>query len=123
MKLNITERLYLMNMAPTTWDMPLYRLRRAMLEKLSLSEDEEKAIEFKRGGEKYTENGKEVTIPQGEVRFLPLPIVIDFGFSDWEMEYFKKELKKMESEKKLNEITTELYLKFIENKEETEKNG
>lgn len=116
--LTITERLHLLNLAPKTWDIALYNLRKKMLEKLSLTEDEEKIIQFKRGGDKYIENNEEYIVPSSEVRYLPIPLPKEIKFSDWEFEYFKKEIKRLETEKKLNEVTTQLYFKFVEEEKE-----
>jgi len=116
--LTITERLHLLNLAPKTWDIALYNLRKKMLEKLSLTENEEKIIQFKRGGDKYIENNEEYIVPSSEVRYLPIPLPKEIKFSDWEFEYFKKEIKRLETEKKLNEVTTQLYFKFVEEEKE-----
>jgi len=101
MKLNVPERLLLLNLLPATGDITSIKLLRKAKEELSFDEKENKDFGFVQDGEMLRWNSdmgnveKDVTI--GEII----------------TELIRKKLKKMNEEKELTEQHISIYEKFI----------
>ena len=103
MKLNIVERLMLLNILPPEGSITVMKLLRVLKEELSFSEEENKALEFDQKEEQLfwkqdADIVKDVKLEEGEIM----------------TELIKKELKKLDDEEKLTEGHISLYEKFIE---------
>jgi hypothetical protein len=101
MKLNIAERLMLLNILPPEGSITMMKLLRVLREELSFNEKENKALEFK----------------QEDTMLLwkeDANIVKDVKIGEIMTELIKKELKKLNDEEKLTEAHIDLYDKFIE---------
>jgi len=101
MKLNVLERLMLLNMLPKEGSITVLKLLRVLKEELSFSEEENKALVFKQEDEQLMWNS------EGDV-------VKDIKIGEIMTELIKKELKKLNDEEKLTDAHIDLYEKFME---------
>ena len=101
MKLNVSERLLLLNLLPATGNITSIKLLRKAKEELSFTEKENKDFGFVQDGEMLQWNpgmgGVEKDITIGEII----------------SEVIRAELKKLDEEKKLTDQHISLYEKFI----------
>ncbi len=101
MKLNVLERLMLLNILPPEGSITVMKLLRVLKEELSFSEDENKELEFKQEEEQL--------LWKQEAN-----IIKNIKIGEIMTELIKKELKKLNDEEKLTDAHIDLYDKFIE---------
>jgi len=101
MKLNVVERLMLLNILPPEGSITIMKLLRVLKEELSFSEKEHKLLEFKQEeGQVFWKQDADI---EKEVKIGEIMT-----------ETIKKELKKLNDEEKLTEGHIDLYDKFME---------
>ena len=100
MKLNVYERLILLNVLPKEGDFTTLKIIRALRETLSFSEAEHKALEFKQE-EQNIQWKQEADKPK------------DVTFGEKATDIIVEVLKKLNTDKKLTEQHYGLYEKFI----------
>ena len=118
MKLKVFDRLILLNILPKEGDIFTLKLIRKLREALSFNENEHQALQFKQGGDKYTdESGNEVAVPIGTIHWnSEADIDKEFNIGPKAKEIIVKVFKEL-SEKKppvMNEIQLNVYLKFVD---------
>ena len=101
MELNVFNRLILLNILPKEGDFTTLKIIRKLREDLSFSEEEHKLLQFKQ------ENG---SIQWQQDTAGPKDIIIGEKASD----VISDALKKLDKEKKLQEIHYDLYEMFVE---------
>ena len=101
MKLNVMERMALLNILPPEGSITVMKLLRVLREDLSFNEKEHAALQFKQ------ENDMIQWKQDADV-------VKDVKIGEIMTELIKKELKKLNDEEKLTEAHIDLYDKFIE---------
>lgn len=98
MKLNVLERLNLLDILPKQGDYTTLKIVRKLRETLSFSEEEHKKYQFRQEeGRLFWENDDEKDVHIGEMA----------------MDMIQKALKKLDEDKKLTEEQFTLYEKFI----------
>ena len=100
MKLNVIERLILLNVLPPTGDFTSIKLLREVKEELSFNEEENKALNFIQGED-------------GMLRWNDEQIEKDILVGEIVTGLVKIELKKLDEEKKLTEDHISIYDKFM----------
>lgn len=100
MKLNVTERLMLLNLIPAEGTITTLKLTRVLKEELSFDEEENKALDFIQEGEMLRWNQE-------------ADIVKDVHVGEIMTELIKTKLKKLNDEEKLTEAHVSLYDKFV----------
>ena len=101
MKLNVMERMALLNILPPEGSITVMKLLRVLREDLSFNEKEHAALQFKQ------ENDMIQWKQDADV-------VKDVKIGEIMTELIKKELKKLNDEEKLTDGHIDLYDKFIE---------
>jgi hypothetical protein len=100
MKLNVLERLLLLNILPHEGDFTTLKIVRKLREDLSFSEEEHVALEFKNDNEQVKWNSDSHVIKE-----------VDLGKKAEDL--IKVHLEKLNAEKKLTENYFELYEIFV----------
>jgi len=101
MKLNVMERMALLNILPPEGSITVMKLLRVLKEELSFNDEEHKALGFQEEG--------------GMLRWKQdADIKKDIKIGEIMTELIKKELKKLNDEEKLTDAHIDLYEKFIE---------
>lgn len=100
MKLEVIERLVLLNALPKEGNFTTLKLIRKLREELSFSEEEHKALNFVQDGDRVKWN-------------LQSGVVKDFEFGDVILKTVEDLLKKLDKENKLTDESFSLYEKFI----------
>lgn len=101
MKLFLVERMLLLELLPTEGDYAALKELRKTREMLALTADEEKKFDVKH------EEGMMTWNPEGNSFERDIPL------SEWATTTFQEELRKRNTEKKLDNRTFSLYEKFI----------
>lgn len=108
MKLNVLERLKVLELLPKEGDVTTIKLVRKLRESLSFSEEEHKTLNFRQLGTQLQWSKKEV--PEKDVHFgeIGIKMIVDA-------------LKQLDKIKKLKEAHLSLYEKFVEKEREEKK--
>ena len=101
MKLNVIERLMLLNILPAEGSVTTMKLMRVLREDLSFDEKENQALEFDQKDEQLFWK-------------QDADVIKDIKIGEIMTELIKKELKKLNDEEKLTEQHIDLYEKFVE---------
>ena len=100
MKLNVMDRLVLLNTLPKEGDFTTLKIVRTMREDLSFTEEEHKALEFKQEGDSVRWN-------------QAADVERDINFGEKATDIIVEVLKKLNSDKKLAEQHYRLYELFV----------
>ncbi len=118
MKLNIPERVAILQILPDTGDFITLKILRELQKNVGFSEEDHKTFKIKRLNEKGEED------PQGNtLRWDPEEAIkeVEIEFGDKAKEIVKEALLKMDKEKKLTPGLFSIYEKFVQDKAEGKK--
>lgn len=105
MLLNTFDRLILLNILPKEGDITALRILRTLKEELSFSEDEHKELQFRTGENGLIEWLQSADKPK------------DVGLGEKARDIVAAELRKLNDQKRLQDMHIPLYERFVEGKE------